>query len=94
MLLPRDSGARLSGPSVSSSIFDTAPEGYVDEKGSLPSGSCESERLTRDLRRAAALLRRRAFQDPCLQDVWRGLAVRYDRARDRLVPLAKWLCRR
>ncbi|GJQ27721.1 MAG: hypothetical protein HBSAPP02_27530 [Phycisphaerae bacterium] len=69
--------------------FDTAPGEYVDETATPTFRPAEAQRLVRDLKRASALLGRSAFEDLCLQAVWRGLGLRYDPALARLVSLGR-----
>lgn len=65
--------------------FDTAGSEYVDDSGA-PSFSAEAAaRLDRGLATALTILDRDAFEKVCLEEVWRGLGVRYDPVSELLV---------
>lgn len=65
---------------------DTPPGTYVDESGRPSLSRAEAGRLASGLKIAARTLGQPAFEDLCLREVWKALGVRYDRARDSLVP--------
>jgi len=75
---------RLVGPGFH---IDTAPGDYVDGQGRKSFAPADAGRMERGLRCAAHILGRERFEQICLRAVWRALGVRYDAARNRLVPV-------
>lgn len=67
--------------------FDTPPDQYIDQQGRQLLSAADADRLARGLEHASTILGSDAFENVCLEEVWRGLGVEYDPVQDRLVPV-------